>query len=248
MSRLRPPDPEPSVPIWILSFGDMITNLLAFFILIQSFSHAQKAQVLATGEMPGQTIPGNPGWLDWLLATRRSADRTHIQRKYAVESDPDNQAMERIIDAEDEKIRKLFDGVRRQNRTQATDGPSEAPRVIQTPIQFARGQWSLDRPAREFLAALGGDLAPGGRRAGQDVYVVATAPEAATPKDQFLLSARRAEAVRQHLAEDLSADPSGRGPSVTAWGAGPGPTGPGTPSRASVIIAVVASEESHQKE
>ena len=34
-----------TVPIWVLSFGDMITNLLACFVMMQSFATSTRRRV-----------------------------------------------------------------------------------------------------------------------------------------------------------------------------------------------------------
>jgi outer membrane protein OmpA-like peptidoglycan-associated protein len=42
-------DPKPVVPLWLVSFGDMMTNALTFFILMVSMSHQRDFGLIAAG-------------------------------------------------------------------------------------------------------------------------------------------------------------------------------------------------------
>lgn len=46
---LPPEDKPPGAPSWIVSFADMITNLLTFFILLNAFASTQQAGFIADG-------------------------------------------------------------------------------------------------------------------------------------------------------------------------------------------------------
>lgn len=46
---LPPEDKPPGAPSWIVSFADMITNLLTFFILLNAFANSQQAGFIADG-------------------------------------------------------------------------------------------------------------------------------------------------------------------------------------------------------
>ena len=41
--KKNPDDGKPKVPGWIVSFSDMITLLLAFFVLLQSFAKRDRS-------------------------------------------------------------------------------------------------------------------------------------------------------------------------------------------------------------
>lgn len=44
MFKQKEKDPEPGAPMWVLSYGDMVTNLLTFFVLLVAFSSTQEAK------------------------------------------------------------------------------------------------------------------------------------------------------------------------------------------------------------
>ena len=245
MRRRAPPKEEKGekAPLWILSFGDMVSNFMAFFILMQTFATTQKAEFLQTGEVRGPLFTAGSGSPSWLYGRRPGLGREFGQNKYAVESDPDSVAPERIIDPDDDQLRKAFEDIRREDDTQASDLPASRMRLFVTPIRFAAGGTSLDPPALDFLTGMVAELeqaAAGSRRC---IYVVGAASEAASPKDRLLLSARRAQAVREALAQRLSPEVLGDGSSLMAWGIGSGRQGQAemetqTPS---IVIAVQKS-------
>jgi outer membrane protein OmpA-like peptidoglycan-associated protein len=237
------PESETLAPLWILSFGDMITNFLAFFILLQTFSHVRKAEILETGDAVASTVSANFGGPSWLMGRRAGMGWENMRPKYPVEADADAIKSERIIDAEDEMIRKAFDDIRREADTQATDGPAGRMRLFVTPIQFAAGQSSLDSPAVDFIAGMVSELEQVARGSRRCIYVVGAAPEATSSKDQLLLSARRAQAVREALAQRLSPELLGDGSRLLAWGIGAGRQGLGgvEVQAPSIVIAVQES-------
>lgn len=242
---LRPPDPEPSVPIWVLSFGDMITNLLAFFILLQSFSSPQKAELLQTGDAPITTTAADFGGMQWLFGRKSSQGWEYRLRKYSMEENPENLTLERVIDAEDEQIRKLFDDLRRSSDTRSSNDRKGATRVFLTPIRFAASGATLDAPAKDFLVTLASELTQHSAAPRLDISVIGTAQDADTLKAQYILSARRAQAVHDYLAEILPPDLVAGGTKVASWGAGvvreQGSLTAGS-APPSIVIAVAANE------
>jgi chemotaxis protein MotB len=239
--RKKADDDGPGVPIWVLSFGDMITLLLAFFILLQSFSHVQRSELLQTGDAPLTTSLTDFGAPDWLYG-KQSTHFEHQERKHVVEQDPDNETLERIIDAEDERLREMFSRLKASTDVETADGPQPRIRLVPTPIRFAPGGAALDASAADYLVTLASELAPSSDAARADIYVIGAAPEGPAPRDQFALSAQRAEAVRAPLARNLGVGPDNPRVQVLAYGIGPGPAAdflaPGAePPR--IVIAVV---------
>ncbi|MCX5684024.1 MAG: OmpA family protein [Planctomycetota bacterium] len=212
-------------PLWILSFGDMVTNFMAFFILMQTFATTQKSEFLQTGEVQGSLMVAGSGSPSWLYGRRPGLGREFGQNKYAVEGDPESVAPERIIDPDDDMLRKAFDDIRRESDTQATDSPVGRTRILVTPIRFASGQTSLDAAATDYLAGVVAELEQIARDSRRCIYVVGAAQDAASPRDQLLLSARRAQAVRDVLAQKLSPEVAGGGARLSSWGIGAGRQG-----------------------
>jgi flagellar motor protein MotB len=223
MSKRQPQEESAGekAPLWILSFGDMITNFLAFFILMQSFAHAQKADLLQTGETGGKVNVGNLGSAPgWLMGKNTQPEFGFWQRKHPMETDTSNLTIERVMDAEDEEIRKLFDDLRRSAKTDASGRDRARTQLFPTPIRFAPTSAVLDAAAMDYLATFASEL---GQAAGKDqssIYVIGTAAEAATDQAAIVVSALRAQAVRDCLARNLPSDGRGDTGRVLSWGMG----------------------------
>jgi hypothetical protein len=210
--------PAEKAPLWILSFGDMITNFLAFFILLQSFSHAQQSEFLQTGETGGRTNVANFGGAPgWLAGKNVQPDFGFWHRKHPMEGDPGNLTPERVIDAEDEEIRKIFDDLRRSIQTDTAKRERPRTQLFPTPIQFATASAALDATAMDYLATFASELTQADGIQHSFIYVIATAE--ADPST-IITSSLRAQAVRDCLAKNLPPEVRGDGGRLLCWGAG----------------------------
>jgi flagellar motor protein MotB len=233
-------------PLWVLSFGDMITNLLAFVMLLQSFSSVQHAELLQNGNDGGnsRSVLAKFGSNRWLLGDRLSVSFDKVRNYYAVEADPDNTDMGRIIDAEDEKIRQLFDDLRQNTATETSQSSGAAPHFFTTPIAFGDGSAALDEKAREFLRTFAGEIAQGNCGREFQICVIGVASAERSEKDQWVLSARRAKAAEEFLAGVLSPELRGfiQTSSVAAGPRNNLPQAPGarSPEGGSIVISVTA--------
>jgi len=202
----------------------MITLLLSFFILLQAFASTQDPALFQRARGGFLRAIKGFGVPHWLFGEEDTPRREFTLRKHPVEDDPTNLDRRRIIDADDEKIRRVYEDLRRLQRTRASDYTGQPARLLATPIRFDRSRAHLVTAGRAYLADFAADLR-GGSGAPPLIYVIGLAPDAADPADGWRLSARRAAAVaaclREHLPEPLKA----RGARVDSWGAasvGPG--------------------------
>jgi outer membrane protein OmpA-like peptidoglycan-associated protein len=87
------------------------------------------------------------------------------------------------------------------------------------PITFGKGQFVLDEPAKQFLIRFTADLQKSGTDQRLNLYVVGLAPQENGEKQQWVLSAKRANAVADFLRDNVPADSKW---SIYSWGAGAG--------------------------
>jgi len=242
MRRQRKGDSK-ELPAWLVSFTDMITLLLSFFILLQAFATVRDPELFQRGQGGFRRAIEGLGIPDWLYGQRESVPRQFTLQKHPVEEDPTNLDRRRIIDAEDEKIRRLFEDLRRLQRMQATNHEGAPARLLATPITFDPGDMRLGETAQAYLADFAADICVAA--AAPIIYVIGLAPDARDPATQWQWSAGRAAAVQACLEQNLARQPPTRRAHVDSWGAGP--AGPGLdalrsgPRQTFIVLAMMES-------
>lgn len=189
------------VPAWIVSYSDMVTLLLSFFVLLQSFAHEQTPELFNMGRGSFQTVIHNYGLPVWNKGRNQNFKRQWFIRRYS--DTPAEEKSRPIINAEEERLQKLFQQVKRQFDTASAQMEIIPVRVEASPVRFSRDSASLNGEARQYLNQLAVDLQNNIAPENSGVYLVGLAPEEAGSQKQWMLSTRRAEAAKQYLRERL---------------------------------------------
>jgi len=239
-AKPAPPDEGQKVPTWIVSFSDMITLLLSFFVLLQAFAHARDPELFFQGQGSFLRAIRCFGLPEWLFGKEDRPAHEYIRVKHTTEEAKEKVPRHKVLDAEDEKIRLVFRNMQKAIDTQAGNLPDAPPQATATPIRFAPGRADLDASARAWLRRFAQDLDDGRDPEDNRVRVLALAPDARWPKEQWLLSARRARVVADALD---AAMPSGAGTwEIASCGAAAGGelwrTMSGTQKKSFVVIVV----------
>lgn len=247
--RQAPAEEKPKVPGWIVSFTDMVTLLLAFFVLLITLAHDRDPELFFLGQGSFRRAIaglGIPSLFPGKLPKVRQQYRKII---YCMEGDPNNITQERIIDAEEEQIAKLFQDLRSEIETSTSDTREKVISVSTTPIRFAASQAGLDKPAQEYLSSFAANLTESIGARAVKVEVIALAAGEPTRARQWRLSAQRAREVERYLRKALSAEITKHGWQVGSRGAGAGSQGTRRlgliPGKSSVAIKIVEASKKH---
>jgi hypothetical protein len=145
-------------PLWIISFADMISLLMAFFVMLLTMASTKSGKLVNEGEgifeatifgfkksIEGFGVPeifgGKPGQYGTPgEALYFDSHKTY----YAVKGD---ETTDRTIDAAEERIRRVFNRLGRHATTSKSQLQWGQPDFVVTPIAFKQGQYVLDETA-----------------------------------------------------------------------------------------------------
>ncbi len=221
----------PKVPGYIVTFSDMVTLLLTFFVMLLSLASVQDEELFNRGRDSFSFAIRSLG-LGMLLGRKPRPDFGHVKIKHFISS-PDKLFKGRSLHTKEEEIRQVFDEVRQSMKTMPSEVAAKKTDFSLTNIRFARGDARLDASAKQFLGGFCSHLqsAVAGSRPVK-LYVLGLADDRATEKEQWILSAKRAKAAADYLRGILSSGTSFQTQrsafggwskwSVYWWGAGPG--------------------------
>jgi chemotaxis protein MotB len=192
MGKRRHEDSKAKVPAWMVSFGDMMTLILTFFILLVSLSKERQTGLVAKGV--GSFVARLDSFgLDSLMSAKERDEvfnQVRVRFNLPPEEDPD-QAVPLADAARTELL-----------RAESIAALPAHDELYQPAVAiFPAGQSDLPSAARRYLDLLAPSLRPGN---GQVLVLEARAD----PADPTAGSAeRRARAVRQYLVERHGFEP-----------------------------------------
>ncbi len=211
-----------SAPAYLVTFTALVTLLMLFFITLLSFASVQdegfpgKGRYTESRESFFRAI--RTLGLGMFYGKKQGPDFGNVKPKYFITS-PDRQSGGRTIDAKGERVRQTFQAVSRSMKTMRSQIVAERTNFSVTNIRFAAGDATLNEPAKRFLTKFCSDLQQDPDSKAVRLYVLGLAGDEASEKEQWILSARRAQAVADFLQDIL---PSRANWPVYSWGAGPG--------------------------
>ncbi|MBS3822222.1 MAG: OmpA family protein [Planctomycetes bacterium] len=206
------------IPLWVVSFTDMVTLLLSFFVMLQAFAHIQDPDLFYAGQGSFRRAIRGMGIPQWLLGKEERLRRDFYIKRHAVEPSKHPSPPEPIIDAEEDRIKQVLQELREKFDSSSNDITEETFDVAATPIRFDGTSTRLNRRATDYLDEFAVNVLQARRAANSTIYVIGLAPDVAGKRQQYVLGAQRAEAVRRYLQAQLRQH-AGRW-TVVCWGGG----------------------------
>jgi hypothetical protein len=219
----------------------MVTLLLTFFVMLLSLSSVQDPELFNIGRDSFVESIENFG-LGILFGRTLNPNFGKSKIEYFI-NNPDKFPDTRTIDAKREETRRIFKKVSRSMSTMPSQIVAKTTNFSVTNIHFSLGDATLNESAKRFLTEFYLGLQQEPNPLSLKLYVLGLADDAPTEKAQWILSAKRAQAVADFLKET----PLGSNCPVYSWGAGPGGNWVGQDSPASkqsqILISVLREND-----
>ncbi|MBA7475358.1 hypothetical protein ES707_10724 [subsurface metagenome] len=228
--RSKTEESKHKVPGYIVTFSDMVTLLLTFFVMLLSLATVQDPELIGMGRDSFSFAIKNFG-LGMLWGSKPRPDLGHVKIKHFI-SKADKLFDGRSIHTKEEEIRQVFNELRQSMKTMPSELAAKKTDFSVTNIRFPRGDARLDVSAKRFLVGFCSNLQQDSGSRPVKLYVLGLAGDRAAEKEQWILSAKRAKAVADYLRSILSLGLGSQTQrsafggwskwSVYWWGAGPG--------------------------
>ena len=227
MSRRQVTEETTQTPLWIITFSDMTTNLLTFFVLLVSMG-TMRDEILGD-QGKALTFLGNVK-LGFGFSEKMAFSNVKIKHHITGQNElPDG----RTIDAKEEDLRRTYEQLRKSTTIINREAPPEKSIFSVVNVHFAAGQAEIDEQSLQFLSEFCRDLQQSISKTPGTLYVLGLAGDVDTQKQQWLLSASRAETVAQFLRDSLASTNRKEKPDsnsfesvnswkIYSWGAGAG--------------------------
>jgi len=189
-------DPKPVVPLWLVSFGDMMTNALTFFILMVSMAHQRDFGLIAKGLGSFVVALKSHGLPGMMSEQEKIAVYNEFRVRFNLPPEEDPERRETMMNASDMEL----------VRAAAAESLRPHDELFQPAIAaFEPGSSALSDASRRYLDRLADTLRPG---KGQLLVLEGHALEDAHAVADHGLALARARAVEDYLLKEheFSAD------------------------------------------
>jgi len=200
-------------PAYIVTFSTLVTLLLSFFIVLLSMGTTQDKTLFDRGYQGGFLESFKRGF-----GIRQTFDFKSLGKKYSI-SEPDEGYEGKTPDVNTERLRRIIKKLSQSMNIRPSPIAAQKTDFSVTDIHFSSGEAVLDEPAKKFLSEFCLNLQQNPGSEAIKLYVLGIAGDQENEKEQWMVSARRAQAVADFMKNTL---PEGLNWPVYCWGAGPG--------------------------
>jgi len=204
-------------PAYIVTFSDMITLLLTFFVLLLAMADERNESLYKDGQSAFKRAVAGFGMSGILFSKSDGSQFEHPLVKYRVRKGNDA-TEDRSIDSETEMVRRVILDLEYLMKISPSQITASSKTFTALDIHFGPGSWKLDESAKQFLNKYSRQIQESFVNQPLAFYVVGMAGSEKPGKQQWTVSGNRAQAVADHLKNELSQSDW----PVYSWGVGPG--------------------------
>jgi flagellar motor protein MotB len=227
----------PKVPGYIVTFSDMTTLLLTFFVMLLSLATTQDPELFNVGRDSFVESLKGLG-LGMLIGKDQAIEFGNPKTKYPIK-DPEKTFSKRTLDAKEERIRRLFNKLSSTAKTMPGRISGSRYDFPITGVHFAAGGAELDGNSKQALNEFCKKLSCDSKPETLQLFVLGLTDRDSADRPAWVLSAMRARVVADFVTNAFVED---NRPAVYSCGAGPGRFGSGknaVPKDCQIVIAVL---------
>jgi len=234
-----------SVPGYIVTFSDMITLLLTFFVLLLSMAEEQDDMKFEAGRKSVQKALRSAGFtsMGLMFSARNKGSFEYDSIQYRVDKG-ENEEDDTPVDPETEKTRRQMMDIEELMKITPSHIAGSSANFQITNINFEPQSWTLDESEQQFLSKYADELKETFTDQTPIIYVVGLATNESSDKKIWEVSARRAQETANLIRKELGSD---RDWNIYSWGAGPGGEWIGREGilnkEAQIMIAVITKDK-----
>lgn len=219
MSDKKNQESPAGAPAWIVTFSDMITLLLTFFVMLISMADTRvdKHKFMAGSNSVRKAL-ADFGLSGFLIERKSGPEFEHPKPAYNID-EGNEEEKDRSIDARTEMLRRVLFQIESKMKISPSQIDGISKTFLPMEIRFAPKSAELDEKAQKELQSAWNQICITATGHEAMVYILGLAGEEKTASEQMILSARRAKAVKDYL-ESLNS-PDKKIP-IFCWGAGSG--------------------------
>ena len=146
----------PKVPGYIVTFSDMVTLLLTFFVMLLSLASVQDPELVNVGRNSFFQSIRDLG-IGMLTGKRPKPDFGYTKTMHFI-NEPDKIFESRTIHAKEEEIRRIFNKLSQFMKILPSQVVSRKTNFSVTNIHFPQDRFDLDESGRKFLGGFCRDL------------------------------------------------------------------------------------------
>lgn len=215
--KLIPEILPPKVPGYIVTFSDMVTLLLTFFVLLLTLANEQDPELFNKGR---DSFVKSLRYMGLGMFFGRQDMPVFESAKTIHSIDIDElDASRRTIDSEREKVRRILEQIGNFATIVPSEMVADETRYTVTNVRFGPSSSVLRKAGIKQLTEYCDAWREVGGIENSKIYVLGLAADASSPAQQWQLSAMRAKVVADFLNKTLG---SHLQRPVYSWGGGPG--------------------------
>lgn len=194
--RIKKPEEKAKVPAYIVTFSDMVTLLLTFFVMLLSLANDQDPAMFNAGKASFIRAIDTMGL--GLMMGPKVGNQFNIDRpKYKIEEEEPKQDT-RTIDPEQQRLQKSIRKLSEYLQNESKNKNNYSNHTIITSILFSPGTTALPQNAMDYLDTLSQDFRTS---TNISLYVVGLPTE---NKADMATASRRAEKTASYLKSKIT--------------------------------------------